>query len=111
MPSDHYIKFYGASDDLVDVDGPDIREEFSCFEPRGWSGTQWSGILEYAGETMRVFAVYGPDGVWGFGVVQVDEDHPLPDWEVAIRHSEDCSYSTALLVAAPLGTRLHEEDF
>jgi len=52
------IKIYGASDDLVEVEG-DLREEFSCYD----SGEPKMKYLGFSDGTL-LSIIYGEDGMW-----------------------------------------------
>lgn len=97
------ITIYGASDDLIEVEGCDGANEFNSHE-RG--PVMWRGDLIAPGglEAVRVHAVF--DGCWSVAVGQVDEDVPLPEWPVAVRQHPSLPYSAAVVIDAPAGTRL-----
>jgi hypothetical protein len=101
------ITIYGASDDLVEVDGCEGADEFNVYGEDG--KVHWHGDFTGPGATeqLRVHAIY--DGCWHFSVGQVDEDVKLPPWPLVIRQgtkSEECDYSAVLLIDAPEQTRL-----
>ena len=114
------ITIYGASDDLVEVDGCEGADEFYVKSvPDGH--VCWHGDLiapgTHAGEQMRVHAIY--DGCWHFAAGQVDEDVPFPLWPLTIRPGSGMTdaarkgtapyipaYTVVLSVDAPEGTRL-----
>lgn len=97
------ITIYGASDDLIEVEGCLGADEFNSYEH---GPVMWRGDLIAPGgvEAMRVHAVF--DGCWSVAVGQVDEDVPLPSWPVTVRQHRSIPYSTVVEVAAPDGTRL-----
>lgn len=64
--ADALVVFYGASDDLIEVDG-NIP---GCDEYPGEHGT-----FELAG--LRIEVAYMAGGVWGIRVSQIDEDVPV----------------------------------
>ncbi len=101
------ITFYGASDDLVEVEGCEGADEFNVY-PKDNNAVAWHGDLAAPGESesLRVHLAY--DGCWHVGVGQADEETDLPPWPLAIRQGTDAesTYSTVLLVDAPEGTRL-----
>lgn len=99
------ITFYGASDDLVEVDGCEGADEFNHYSGAPWRGT----LVAPDGAAMVVHLFY--DDCWHVGVGQVDEDQPLPSWPLVFASgpgggSQIPKYSTALTVDAPDGTRL-----
>jgi hypothetical protein len=100
------IRFYGASDDLIEVEGCPGADEFNSYEKR----YMWHGDLIAPGgrESMRIHAIY--DGCWAFAIGQTGESVPLPDWPVhftqSYRGDGTPGYSAVLDVEAPEGTRL-----
>jgi hypothetical protein len=98
------ITIYGASDDLVEVDGCEGADEFGV--------DRWHGdLIAPDGSQMRVHCWYGDNGCWQVGVGQVDEDVQLPAWPVTITQApamnpDNPGYSALLTIDAPEGTRL-----
>ena len=99
------ITIYGASDDLVEVEGCEGADEF-CTD-------RWQGDLVAPGgtEQMRVHCWYGDDGCWQVGVGQTIEDVQLPPWPITITQAPAMNpanpgYSVLLSIGAPEGTRL-----
>jgi hypothetical protein len=98
------ITIYGASDDLVEVDGCEGADEFNADD---WS----ADLIAPDGDQMRVYVRYELTGCWSVGVGQADEGHQLPGWHVAISQAPAMSpgnpgYSAKLTINAPAGTRL-----
>lgn len=101
------LKFYGASDDLVEIDG-DIREEIGCYEKpvRFRLGDVRGGcfvIMQYAVDD-------DSDGVWRGSVEQITEDTPIP-WPITIGVENysvtvnvDCPAATPIMVRVGKGT-------
>src|ERR1700727_2787950 len=99
------ITIYGASDDLVEVDGCEGADEFNSDD--------WSANIVGPGATeqMHVRCWYDLNGTWQVGVGQVDESVPLAPWPLRIRqglgspddgaHAPD--YSVVLEIDAPEG--------
>lgn len=97
------VVIYGASDDLIEVEGCKGADEFTAPE----DGHLWRGdLVAPDGASLRVHTWY--DGVWHVAAGQVDEDMPLPGWPVRFANGDHRvpSYSTGLLIDAPDGTRL-----
>lgn len=97
------ITIYGASDDLVEVDGCEGADEFDI----GVDGTRWQGDLVGldVSDQMRVWCWYDKDGTWQVGVGQTTELVTMASWPVAITQHQD-GYSAMLSIDAPEGTRL-----
>lgn len=96
------IKIYGASDDLVEVEGCKGADEFNSYErgPLMWRGE----LLGPTGNPMRIHAIF--EGCWSFAVGQCDEELPMPDWPIRITQHDDPRYSVLLEIDAPEGTEL-----
>ena len=102
------ITIYGASDDLVEVEGCEDADEFDVY---GEGRLLWRGDFvapgSHARQQMRVYGIY--DGCWHFSAGQVDESVPLPTWPLTIRQGtapEHAEYTTVLAIDAPVGVRL-----
>jgi hypothetical protein len=95
------IRFYGASDDLLEIEGA-IDDEFG--DATGRIEVMLTGPVYGA---MIVRAEYTGDGVWMLGCSQADEDHRLP-WPVRIVPGDTGTshYSVVLVVDAPDGAEL-----
>ncbi len=98
------IKFSGASDDLVEVDGPCWAsgrgvingEEFNAIREKD----REFYITNCDGETYcKVWAIY--DGCWCFAVNMVEEGHENFNPEIKITNSELNDYSTCLEIKIP----------
>ena len=104
--------FYGASDDLIEVEGVKGGDEFNVI-----SDDTCVAIFNVGGK-MLVYALYGPMGVWGFGVSQIDDEVRLPDWPIRITNGEPDGmpatiYTTKLEIDVPddaVVTRYQYED-
>ena len=99
------ITIYGASDDLVEVDGCEGADEFSS--------DNWSADLQGPDPdgTMHVSCWYDINGCWQVGVGQSDESIQLPVWPITITQQpamnpDNDGYSVRLSIDAPAGTRL-----
>ena len=102
------ITIYGASDDLVEVDGCEGADEFDVGAPGRWQGDL---IAPGGTEQMRVHCWYDDDGCWQVGVGQVLEETRLPAWPVSITQAPGprpavTGHSAMLSIDAPPGTRL-----
>lgn len=97
------IRIYGASDDLVEIEG-DIREELGSYDRE-------TVILigrEDAGVVVRVEYGHGNRaGVWGVAFEPVDEDVPIP-WPVCVEMGGR-GYSAVAVVDCPPGTLLRKQ--
>jgi hypothetical protein len=110
------ITIYGASDDLVEVDGAvgASPEEYNVYG-NGKSSLMWHADFiapdpadESPAGRIRVHAIY--DGCWHFSVGQADEVYQLPAWPVTITQAPAIGggpgYSALLTIDAPEGTRI-----
>ncbi len=104
------ILIYGASDDLVEIEG-DVREEIGCY---GKSVTIEVGNRDAGGLVVRMR--YAPkhttEAVWVAEVRQFAEGVPVP-WQVRIRHTHRghlgsvgsaAGYSVVVEIDCPTGT-------
>lgn len=92
------IEMYGASDDLVEVEGCKGADEFQHYKGI-WRGD----LVAPDGDSLRVHIFY--DGCWHVSAGQVDEEINFPDWPMSFRQ-EAAGYSVVLTIEAPDGTRL-----
>jgi len=97
------ITMYGASDDLVEINGGAWYdggwtagdEEYGAFD-----GLDMFALDEADVPRLRVSAIYSRSGCWGFAVGLLDEERPWPDgWEATIRQSK--GHSTVLVLSGP----------
>jgi hypothetical protein len=95
------VKFYGASDDLIEASGIDGADEFSPTSFREDGADRGSFLIEAAPFSMLVHGFYGPGAVWSFAPAMVDDGVPLPPWPIRITSSSDCPYSTELQIDVP----------
>jgi hypothetical protein len=100
------VRFQGANDDLVYVDGCEGADEFGVYFGGKY---KWRGdLIAPGGAAMRIHAIY--DGCWAFAVGQAEESIPLPPWPIRIeqlyRNDTEPGYSVELEIDAPGGTRL-----
>jgi len=98
------VTFYGASDDLVEVEGIEGADEFSP-EKDGWVG-----VLESPdGDTALVYVDYRHNGTWTVSLGIYEEDYLLPAWPITTEVRPDlCRYSTHVTVEVPDGTTIKE---
>lgn len=95
------LKIYGASDDLIEVDGFD-GDEIGCFGDEVRKGhIRISSVSENA--AMDIHCFYGLSGAtWAFAPSMIEEDCPLP-FPVRIEQGtkDNCDYSTVCTVDCP----------
>lgn len=98
------IEIYGASDDLIEVEGCEGADEFGV-DAKG----RWQADLVGPGGTdqLRIRAEWDPDksGCWVISLSQTDESVPFPPWGNGIEQAPS-GYSTLIRIDAPEGTRL-----
>jgi len=90
------VIFYGASDDLFEIEGA-FREEFPCYD-----GTHVK-LLDQHGLGVMVFAYYALKNIaptWMIGLSPIDENAPMPDWPVSYKIHEN-GYSAELTIQVP----------
>ena len=97
------LKFYGASDDLFEIDGTKGEEpdEIGCFERVP------TVKVAFDDETgLFVTAHYAPNNsaaTWMIGISQIEEDMPLPDWPMRWSAPGGRGYSVELEIDVPDG--------
>ena len=100
------VLFYGASDDLIELElldrvgedqlGVDTGEEWGC-----WDETPAYFLVEHGKDRMGVVVYYTNKGCWFVAPVMVDEGVPLPKWDWQV--IERTGYSMGLRVKLPVG--------
>ena len=102
------IKIYGASDDLVEIEGSIHGDEIDCYdksvlitigEPEASPGRDAHGL--------QIRMRHGSLGSWSAEVGQIDDDYAIP-WPVFLRVA-DHGYSVMVCVDAPADTPLRWE--
>lgn len=98
------VTIYGASDDLIEIDGIDGADEFND------TSGHWRGILEAPnGETALVYVDLRPGSVWTVALGQFEEDYELPKWKQRYETDFDlCTYSVKATIEVPDGTTIRE---
>lgn len=74
------VTIYGASDDLVEVEGVPGADEFGAYSSRAHVG-YFELISESTMGRLRVHCIY--DGCWHFSFGQVEEGDPWPQWPIS----------------------------
>lgn len=91
------LKFYGASDDLLEIDGTRGEEPD---EIGAYDGPRTVKVYDRFGNCLLVTALYSPasNGCWMIGISQADEDQPLPTWPMTWAAT---GYTTTLTIEVP----------
>lgn len=95
------VTIYGASDDLVEVEG-DIEgaDEFNAYGA-------WSGTLESpAGDSLIVRAEFCKPGATCDWTVSVENTETYPAWPIMFSERPDREGDPALIIEVPVGTIL-----
>ena len=89
------LTIYGASDDLIEVEGHYV-EEYNVY------GNDFAVRLTdpEADERMDIVLTYGGNGCWSAGARRFDEGKPMP-WPVQIVTATHCEYSSAAVIDCP----------
>lgn len=103
------IMIYGASDDLIEIEGSTFPEpdEFS-------PAPESPGVVKIEdseGGRLLVFVQYAANNLspcWMIGLSQVDEDDPFPAWPIRWSITER-GYSMKLEIDLPDGSVIHKE--
>lgn len=108
------IKFYGVSDDLIEVEGCAGGDQ----EHDHWTPDAYVPAIFDVGDKLTVTAMFTPDGTWTFGYVTYLKDGvdatsgldcrlPRSPWAIIIKpRSEVRGYSQELVIEAPEGTEV-----
>jgi hypothetical protein len=98
------LKFYGASDDLFEIEGTAGAEpdEIGCFDsiPAVKITGEDCGMIVVAAYAALDAMPGGMPGCWAIGICPLDEDVPLPGWDMRWRTE---GYSAVLEVDVPDG--------
>jgi len=93
------ITIYGASDDLVEVEG-EFSEEFSAYQ--GWRGR----VIAPSGQLLVVTAEYSKEGEdhWTLGV---ETANTWPAWSIQFAEAPQ-EGTPAIIIEVPAGTVVEE---
>lgn len=95
------ITIYGASDDLVEVEGAIVDE----FEAYG----QWRGRLQAPnGQTLYLYAEYGAAGADTEWLLGITNSATYPSWPIRFSERQDRAGDPAIIIDVPDGTKLTE---
>lgn len=96
------VTIYGASDDLVEVEGIEGADEFNC-------DGHWKGVIESPdGGTALVYVDYRDNGTWTVTLGQYEEGWHLPFAITLGTAMGMCSYSTVAQIEVPEGSKISE---
>jgi len=97
------ITIYGASDDLVEVEGY-ISDEFSAYGP-------WSGKLTAPnGDSLRIRAEFCKPGSESEWQLSIENTGTFPDWPIRFGVRPDRDGDPALVIDVPDGTTMTDDD-
>lgn len=91
------IKIYGASDDLIEVDG-----KIKGCDEYGTGGTgPLMGIVKIRGgeHEIHVYCIYA--GSWAFAVCPQDGDYDVMPWEMRREFGANSTYSETVEIDVP----------
>lgn len=87
------LKFYGASDDLLEISGRE-QDEIGVYTESDLVGRI---DIQDGRDRLRLHVVY--DGCWSFAITSPDEE--MPPWGIERTYGEDVDYSETVVVHAP----------
>lgn len=95
------LTIYGASDDLVEVEG-EFTEEFEAYA--GWRGR----VVAPNGDALIITAEFdkpGSDADWTLGI---ENSGTWPDWPIRFGERPDREGDPAIIIDVPAGTIVEE---
>lgn len=96
------IIIYGASDDLIEIEGA-ISEEFDIYE-------RTTLILAApSGDELAVILEFGPHE-WEINVRATSGNGKSPSWPIRFGERPGCEGDPAVFIGAPVGTTLTKKD-
>jgi hypothetical protein len=96
------VTIYGASDDLVEVEGNiDGDGEYGCYAEE-WEGT----LTSPEGESLIVRAEFGAKGSAADWRISVENTQTYPGWPMHFARRPDREGDPALVIEVPAGTKL-----
>ena len=107
------VKFYGSSDDLIEVEGIAGADEFNAMNDGPVMATfVISAVYAQFGilPLLRVYAIY--DGCWTFAAGlfnEHDEHQPCPTWPIRTSKSDENEYSMCLQIDVPDDASVKQE--
>lgn len=98
------VTIYGASDDLIEVEGIEGADEFND------TSGHWRGVLEApSGEAAIVYVDYRPEGIWTVALGPFEDGLLLPNWPQSFAvDPSNCEYSVTATIEVPDGTTITE---
>lgn len=93
------LRFYGYSDDNFGEESSNGVDNCASLKPIQCKLVSSEGSMYVIGQYDRA-----NNGCWDIGVCQVDEDIPIPDWEMKFSAKE--GYSVILTITVPDDTIL-----
>lgn len=95
------LTIYGASDDLVEVEG-EFGEEFGAYN--GWRGR----VVSPDGDSLIVTAEYGKPGAEAEWTLGIENTGTWPAWPFHFADRPDREGDPALIIDVPPGTIVKE---
>lgn len=94
------LRFYGASDDRFEIEGslPGEPDELGCYKK-----PCVVKVCSPSKGQLAIVGMYAPGNTapcWSIGIMPVDEDVPIPPWQISWQTNEN-GYSTQLTILVP----------
>lgn len=98
------LKIYGASDDLVEIEGH-AREEIDCYDRKvvitiGWANEESPQSARGVYVIMRYSPRYLRNGCWTAEISPIDEDADIP-WPITVELEPNRRYSSLVTIDCP----------
>jgi hypothetical protein len=103
------VTIYGASDDLVEVEGSiEGCDEYNAYGE--WLGELYNPVGD--GESLIIRAEFGKRGVRNDWTISVENGQGFPDWEVRYgpRENDPDARDPQVTITVPAGARLIVKD-
>ena len=109
------VKFWGSSDDLVEVEGCTSARDFTVTSEKHENVAGLHHNAEFSTPGNATFIVnghilvkadYNTTGIWTFTAYPPQDDAPYPDWPTTIKQSTQCAHSMELTIEIPDKTAL-----
>jgi hypothetical protein len=91
------LKLYGASDDLIELEGVKGADEFNVYPSGSYAGKI---TVKASDGAINIHVIY--DGSWAFSICPQDGDSDqMPPWSITRDFGQDSRYSETIYIELP----------